>query len=392
MEDAEGNVVPQKLDLSKKPPQTVPTPTPDPAAGTTVATAPEKTTYIKEVEKLIKGTQTAPPEKKEEVEKPAAGETTAKPEHKEDAVYTSKKAKEWNDLKTNFQSRIKEIETKASNLTKDLELARAENESLKKQQFDPKEFETIKSEREKLKSQLETVALERSEPFQKYFDAKFSSATAKAKSSVPTEIQEHVENLLQLRPSKTRKDQLNAVMEQLDNEADKLQLIVAFGAMDEARAERDEALKNSAENLKKAAVAAAAKKAELEQQAKTLRERDIEVALGATKGYRAFSEIEGDAEHNNAIANRTAWVRKALSGELDEAAYKTMPIKATEADYLREKVVPGLEAKVKELEAAIIQLNGSDPNAQPHGEPERPKAKTYVEAVLEKWPGASKRR
>lgn len=216
MEDAEGNVVPQKLDLSKKPPQTVPTPTPDPAAGTTVATAPEKTTYIKEVEKLIKGTQTAPPEKKEEVEKPAAGETTAKPEQKEDAVYTSKKAKEWNDLKTNFQSRIKEIETKASNLTKDLELARAENESLKKQQFDPKEFETIKSEREKLKSQLETVALERSEPFQKYFDAKFSSATAKAKSSVPTEIQEHVENLLQLRPSKTRKDQLNAVMEQLD--------------------------------------------------------------------------------------------------------------------------------------------------------------------------------
>ncbi len=342
-------------------------------AATPTKGDPDKPIFNSMAEKLtalLKATPEAPvtEKSKEPPTEAVKPDATGKVDDKDEAGWSSKKAQDWKQLKT----RMAEIETKAKNMGELLKTKETEIEQLKKVPVaDPKELELLKSERDSLSTKLESVALERSEKFQAHYQGLFDTAIAAAKEAVgpDTNDQERVEHLMQLKPSKHRKEALSEIVAQLPTELDKLNLANAFQEMDRARSERDKQLVNAKDNLQKLQLVEASERTRMADLQKGERRDRVEKVLTLAGNLDAFSRIDGDDGHNNLIAARTERARKALMGELPENELMLMPLLAEEAVHLRENVMPRLIAKLKEMETAITQLSGAQPGGAAHGEP-----------------------
>jgi len=360
-----GDVQVTKLDLSKEKPKVNLQQKPD---QTQTAPSPEPPSFSDEVQRIMReGVPKAEPEPKPELEtKPEPDKPLVDQKKDDEPVYTGKKAEDWKKVNT----RVKELETKAKNLGEELAAKSKEIETLRAEpKVDIKELDKLKAERDKMLEQIEVVSLERSERFQSHYNKLFSDATSLAKDAVGTDKAETVEALMQLPPSKARKEQLNAILAELDNEVDKLNLNTAFVQMDRARAEKNEQLSQAKAKWKQLQEVEASERARKEEQSKQIRDQEISEVLKIAPSYTAFARIEGDEAHNAKVVEREARVRQALTGQLSKEEYLKLPIKAEEATHLRETVVPALLARLKQLEATVTDLTAADPNREQHGGP-----------------------
>jgi hypothetical protein len=303
----------------------------------------------------------------------------AKEEHKSDWRKLKEKAAEAEKRALEYEAKLKETDAA-------LKERLAEVETLRK--LDPKEFEATKAEKQKLQEQLEVVALEKSERFTGHFDKIFKESITNAKEAAGTEHAEAIEHLLQLPPSKQRKDAIAQIMEGIANELDKSQLALAVRDMDKARAERQEALANSKQNYAKLQEV---EKSERERQsAENLRRTDMVITevLNKAKEFTAFSQIEGDEAHNNSIKSREEKIAKYFRNQLSDSERVLIPVLAEEALHLRTKVVPLLAEENKRLIAALASLKNANPSLEGEGKPVPTNGEQgFISAFQQHWPG-----
>lgn len=305
----------------------------------------------------------------------------------DDGKWTSPKAADWKKLKGERD----EAQTKATTMEAELKAKLAEIESLKKEpKVDPKELETLKGERDALLGQIETVALERSERFQNHYKKIFDDSIKMAKESVEPETAELVEHLLQLPPSKHRKEQLETIMGAMTSEVDKLNLSQAVRDMDRARIERDDVLKNSKTNLAKLREKEAQERTEAELKNRSLAEQAINEVLRVADTFDAFKPIEGDEEHNKEIPKRKQFIKDFFERKLAKEDYALIPVLAKRAEHL-EKVNAKLVEELKKAQAALAGNANANPDLTGGGKPTADgKQKGFMEVFMDNLPMKSK--
>lgn len=359
---------------------------PDATAETSVIDAPPGKIEVSPLLKAFGDNYTPPPkdgvktpEPKVEPEPPKVdAKTTPDPK---DVAFTSKKAGDWKKV----HDQIAELKTNSANLSKDLEAKIAELESLKKQPvIDPKELETLRGDRAKLEERLERVALEQSDRFSNHFNKLFGDAVAIGKEAAGDHA-EQVEHLLNLPPSKARKEQIAQIMEQLPTDLDKHNLAAAVRQMDAARAEKNELLSKSKETLAKQREVETREMAERQNQQKSLRSAQVDAVLKQAGEYSAFAPLDGQAEHNMAITERQTRVRQFFTGELKAEELVKIPVLAEQAKFLTETVVPALKQEIEALRKANDELVKSGPGIKGDGDPNKGKTapKTFTTVFKE---------
>lgn len=306
--------------------------------------------------------ETAKEEPKAEAKEPKA-EVKAEPDPA-DKTITSAKAADWKALK----ERREAAEKTAKEFQQKLELTTKEYEEFRKQAVPTKEIEKMKAEieamqkeRDRLADELKVVAVERSDRFTQYFKSKFDTAITRAKEAVGEGNAEKIEQLMQLPPSKWRKERINEIRETLELGTDQGQLDQAIAAYETVRAERDAELKDSKTNY--------ARLQDIQQQQaqteKEMAQRRQEAALNAVLNVaRTTSESfkpNEDEKHNLFVRESEEFLQKFFRKQLSDSDVSTLPILAREARRYQEMVVPVLEKQVAELKEALKQYQGATP-------------------------------
>ena len=308
----------------------------------------------------------------------------------DDKTFTSAKAADWKKLK----EAIKERETKLAEwqtkyAAKEKEVAEIATR-LKAEDKTPeyqKQIDEWKAKHDTLNKQIETIALERSEPFVQHFNERFSKAITKAKDAVPADKAEYVEQLLNVPPSKWRKEQLNAIREELSG-IDQGQLDIAIANMDEARTARETQLKDSKLNLERANGMASEQHNRDRELAKARTETFINRTLDMARNYDSFKPGENDPEQALLAKTNEDRVAKFFRNELPPEEIAIMPIVAAEGKRLIEKVLPALQKENAELREALKahQVAKPAPEGGKKGAQEA-RPKTFSEVFQENWPG-----
>jgi hypothetical protein len=351
------------------------------------------------LEKALKETQQQPPAKPDDkrVEAKVEAKPDANPDGKkepEPETFTSAKAADWKKLKDARAAAEKERDDfKTKLLSKENEFLQLQTK-LKAEDKTPeftKELESIKAEKDKLLEKLEAIDLEKSPRFAEAYSKAFTSASTRAKDAVGTDKAELVEQLLQMAPSKFRKERLNEIREDLTG-IDQGQFDIAVAEWDRAQKDKADALANSKENFTKMK----AMDAERTQRENQLRQVSLQAttsrALEVARAYKAFQVVEGDEAHNASVKQNEDRVAKFFRMELPTEELFTIPIVAAEGRRLAEKVVPALEKEVAELKAALAQASSATPRVeggQRHPAVGGGEKKGFVETFTDNWKGAN---
>lgn len=326
--------------------------------------------YMQEVADNSKPKPDAPPEAKPDAKaadttKPAA--TTQQPDKSaekppEPETFTSAKAADWKKLKEErqtWQTKASEFEKKFLESSKELEVIKAKAAATDPSPELKKQIDALTAEKEKYLNQLETVALERSERFNNIFKAKFEPALARAKEAAGDHA-EKIEHLMQLPPSKWRKERVHEIIETL-GDLDRAAVSNAFDKYDTARAERDDAIKNSKDSLSKLQ----AMEAEQSKRDQELREANVNAALQSiittARKHEAFTLKDNDEEHNAMVKANEIALENFLRGKMSGSDVAALAIDGLEGRRLRDKVITSLNKKVEELEAAVKEYQSASP-------------------------------
>lgn len=328
--------------------------------------------------------------------KPDAATTDAKTEtvatdEIESKTITSAKAADWKALK----EKLKTHETQAKEWEQKHKVVESEYTEFRKKAGDvavieqtKKEKEALQVERDRFKTQLETVALERSEEFSSFYQEKFDTALKKAKDAVGTES-ERIEQLMQLPPTKWRKEQINAIRDELIG-SDQGQLDIAISQYDEARSDKEAKLKDSKTNYAKLIQMQTDRAAQDRLSTDKRREAITASVLTLAKDYDSFKPSD-DTNHNATVAQNEEFVKKFITGRLEGTDLALMPILATEAKRYKDVVVPALAKQVEELKAALAQYQGANPTpaggsrVDAKGQP-----KGFIDTFNEMWPAGNR--
>lgn len=304
--------------------------------------------------------QTAPDQKTKPNDPSKQPEASQEPEPPN---FTSAKAKDWKavkEAKEAAEKQAKDWQEKYTLTTKEYEEFRkkagdpAQTEALKKQ------FEELQKQRDALEEKVRTVDLSQDDRFNAEFNDKFKFAIDKAKDAAGDHA-ERVEQLLNLPPSKWRKERLSEIRDELAG-FDQGQLDIAVAAFDQARADRDVRLKNSKETYIKL------KQADQEKQLheQRLYSQKAEAAMNAVLSVArettdAFKKTE-DADHNSFVEQSEQFVTKFFKRQLTDTEQALLPVLAMEAKRYSERVVPAMAKKIAELEEALKQYKGGTPS------------------------------
>lgn len=321
--------------------------------------------------------------------------TPAEPAPEEKTI-TSAKAADWKAVK----EKAKAAEARATETEQKLSLVAKEYEEFKKKAVDMatleaerKRLSEVQAEYDKVRKTLETVALERSDEFKSSFDAKFTESLNRAKDAVGAKA-EQIESLMQLPPSKWRKEQINTIREELSG-VDQGQLDVALSEYDRTRIDRDNQLKNSEDGYKKLL----GMKSERANREKELESHRIEAAINsvvslAKERYDAFKQSDNE-ELNKMVPIHEERIRKFYKGQLAPNELALMPILAAEQERQSKFVIPALESKIKELEATLAEYDKTNPKPaggatqqQPSGTGQ-PKS-NFIDTFNKLWPAGSR--
>jgi hypothetical protein len=306
-----------------------------------------------------------PEAKLEDKAKPAT-QTTQQEKAPEKApepeTFTSAKAADWKKLKEErqqWQSKAIEMEKKFLESSKELEVIKAKAAATDPSPELKKQIDALTAEKDKYLNQLETVALERSERFSNAFKKTFESAVARAKESAG-EHAEKIEHLIQLPPSKWRKERIQEIVETV-SDLDRAQIAMSIAEYDKARAEKEDALKNSKGNLARVQ----AMEAEVQKRDMEMKEANVSSAISSlmatARKHEAFTVKDGDEEHNAMVKANEVALENFLRGKMSGAEVASLAIDGLEGRRVRDKVVTSLTKKVEELEAAVKEYQSATP-------------------------------
>ncbi len=352
---------------SNPPSQQPPTPSPFEQALTTgEVTVGEVKRVAGETPPAVDATTTAPtPPSATEVKKPVndgpklptIGKKTDQPADKVELFsdeppkdFSPKAAESWKAAKAKWQAQYQEAEAKWTK----------EREELSKKQSMPADYEQIKKEYGTYKAELERIALERTPEFKKHYEDRFSQADALARSAVPKEKAELVSKLLKISDLDGVESQLEAVAAELTPlQAGKL--ATAIQQYQAAKLDREAKLADSASQLK----FAEEHSIKLQQQQQQEHQRQVETitkeVLELANGLNAFQKIEGNKEHNDAIPERIEAVKSLLNNNAPEELTRWAAPLAVEAIYLKNSLIPSLQAEVKQMKETIAAYTKGTP-------------------------------
>lgn len=352
------------------------------------------------LEKAMKGVlQQSPtaPEPKVEAPKPEAKAvdpkaplTPTEPAPEEKTI-TSAKAADWKAVKekaAKFETEAKDYAQKHALVTKEYEEFKKKAVDMAKVEEVNKKATELQAERDTLKEQIKQVALERSDEFKNAYDSRFTEALGRAKDAVGTAKGDQIESLLQLPPTKWRKEQLNAIREELDG-VDQGQLDVAIRDYDVARKERESALSNS-EATYKHLLGMQAEKANRVRELETHRiTAGIESVLAlARENFESFKAGDKEEQKATVQANEER-VRQFFQGKLDGHALALLPLHSAEYERLTKSVIPQMEKKIKEMEATLAEYQSTNPSPSgggPSSGGSGGKESGFVETFQRLWP------
>ena len=313
--------------------------------------------------------------------------TLAPPDELETKTITSAKAADWKALKDKLkahEAQAKEWETKHKLVETEYQEFRKKAGDVAVIEQTKAERDAIKAERDKLQAHLETVALEKSETFSSFYQEKFDTAIKAARDASGAEA-DKIEQLMNLPPTKWRKEQINAIREELTG-VDQGQLDIAIAEFDRARADKESKLKDSKTNYKKLMEIEADRAAQNKLATDKRREAVTASVLTLAKDFDSFKPSD-DAATNAAVAKNEDFVRRFIGGQMEGTDLALMPILAVEAKRYKESVIPSMAKQIEELKAALAQYQGANPNptggtrVDSKGGP-----KSFMDAFNEAWP------
>lgn len=216
-----------------------------------------------------------------------------------------------------------------------------------------KNFEDTKKEREEYEKIVQQFYVEHDPKFQSAFTSRIQSAIADAKE-VAGEKGDLIVEILSGPPSKARDKALKEVSADMD-EFDRLRLIQVYDRLNITQKEMKEELNKSSQNYKILTEINAKKAAENAAAAKAKAENAV---------AQAIAEAEKLDEDKEGAVFRREWVSKALSGNYPDAEALKVPGLAAQALWLKDKVIPALQAQIKERDEQLAKYNGANPGLQ----------------------------
>lgn len=334
----------------------------------------KSTLFNSMADKLRKGIEEANQPKVEKKAEPEvkADPTAAKKEEAttdakttEPETITGARAADWKKLKADrdeWQKKATDTEQKFTTANKELETLRSKVVATDPNPELQKQLAAIQAERDKYVSQLETVALERSERFQSSFQRVFDNSIAQAKEAAG-EHAEKIEHLINMQPSKWRKEQIQKIADELPSDMDRAAIAMAITEYDKARTTRDNELKNSKENLNRLR-ALETEQSNRDQELQKVRvDAAVKAVVDRARTVEAFQIKDGNDAHNASVKANEMELENFLRGTLSADAISSMPIDAIEGRRLRATVLPELQNKVAELEASLKEYQSANPGA-----------------------------
>jgi regulator of replication initiation timing len=279
---------------------------------------------------------------------PVARSQTQTTEPKIDRPPTPRKASEW----AAFHDAKVQVEKERDELKSKLEVFNG---------FDPKEYDSLKTERQKLAERLEAVALEKSDKFQKHFNGEADSIKALIKSAMGDKAEKAIK-LLDLPDSDWRTEQLEALSEDL-TPLRRARLERAVADMDKLQIERNKVIENSSENWKKLQEAQAMETTREKEKLNSVFDREIKSMGEPEKGVAPFIQKDGDAAWNKGVKERIEKARQIFSGDISPEEKARYAAFSSALPEFEKTFASTLEENAK-LKAELGKLRVSEPGLE----------------------------
>lgn len=226
------------------------------------------------------------------------------------------------------------------------------------------EFEEAKKQLAEKDQFINQFMLEQSDEFQNAFTRPIEQTIQDAKDIVGGEKGERLAEILRAPDGKWRTDQIKAFVTELEDDYEKGVVRDSVNALRKLERGRKDELQKAGTNIQALKQLHLKRQEESQAQQKEARERLTNYALEVgSKSLPEFRETE-DADHNVAVSENKALLKKFLSAELPPEEFGRMAVWAVRGirslaleKQLSEKVAT-LEAEIAKLSAASPDLDG----------------------------------
>lgn len=246
---------------------------------------------------------------------------------------------------------------------KELETTLAEREaklSAFKDAVDPKEHETVRSERDKLSETLRLAAVEKHPRFVQYYDGKVNAQVELAKRLVGGEKAEAVATLLKAPDTEWRSQQLEALMGDL-TPMQQSRLGSVLNSLEEIRAEREGEVARAREDYEKATTKAQAEAKARSESARSEAENLFgNVVKAAQAENPIFQPRDGDEAWNKAVAERVTEAKRLMFEQHKPDVLAKAALNAVAYPALLESY-QSLLSEIDKLKAQVTQLSSASP-------------------------------
>mgnify|MGYP003647297373 CR=1 FL=1 len=306
------------------------------------------------------------PEKGAEEPEPEP-EKAAEPEEPDSKKPESRSAKDFKSIKSERDSLKNEIES----LRKKIDVAGNDDSSVLVKQ--------LREERDEMSNRLKSVSIENHPEFQKYYNTKTNSIIESARTTAG-EHADRAEQVLRMADTPYRTAQIEEMFGELSPAAQaKMGALVA--RLDELGGERAAQLADAQSTYEQMAA---------EQQASgelrvVASEKVFDEVLGEARNLEVFQPREDDNEWNEEIDKRVDIARKTFLGQSNERELARQSCWAAAAPKYRELLVSQLELN-RRLNAQIQELNGAAPSVVAGGGSDdggSAEPKSFVERYME---------
>jgi hypothetical protein len=319
----------------------------------------EKPTETKPDEKPAKSSE-AKPEAKTETKPETRPDKPPEKTETEEADKWPRSSAEWKKFRETRDRNYRERDEKISALEKQLK-ERDEKLSQFSSAIDPKEFESIKTERDKLSEALRLAAVERHPRFQQYYDGKISSQVEAAKRIAPSEKADEIATLFKMEDSPWRAQRLEEIMGEL-TPLQSSRLGAILNSIDELRTERSTEIKRAADDYQKAVADTEIKTKAAQEKSRAEAQKIFEETLKAAQANLApYQNKDGDETWNKSVAARIDNARQLLFGSLPPQELVRAALAASAVPALLEAHQAAL-AEIQKLTAQLAAAQKSSPS------------------------------
>ena len=238
--------------------------------------------------------------------------------------------------------------------------AREERLSAFKDAVDPKEHETVRSERDKLSETLRLAAVEKHPRFVQYYDGKVNAQVELAKRLVGGEKAEAVATLLKAPDTEWRSQQLEALMGDL-SPMQQSRLGSVLNSLEEIRAEREGEVARAREDYEKATTKAQAEAKARSESARSEAENLFGSVVKAAQAENPiFQPRDGDEAWNKAVAERVTEAKRLMFEQHKPDVLAKAALNAVAYPALLESY-QSLLSEIDKLKAQVTQLSSASP-------------------------------